>query len=134
MDYSISHQEHSKELNALPKPYPIQEAIKNNDIVVSPVDPHNTARFYEFLSNVEKGIPDKIRIIRYGFDNPLLAVKTILEYNGTFFIFTVSSDIVYPESYYGNEIIYRYNEPGGPWQYLIKKFNRDKELVFSLYD
>lgn len=54
------HHEHAKELNALPKPYPIEMAINNNEIVENHSDPYNTDSFFEFLSNVEQGIPDKI--------------------------------------------------------------------------
>lgn len=64
--YNIHHQEHANELNALPRPYPIEMAIKNNVIVVNQSDPYNNERFFEFLSNAEKGIPDKIRIAKYG--------------------------------------------------------------------
>jgi hypothetical protein len=46
MYYNINQLEHVKEFNSLPKPYSLEMAIKNNEI------------------------PDKVRIIRYGADNP----------------------------------------------------------------
>ncbi len=132
MDYCV-FQKHAIELNTLPNPYPIETAINNKDIVVNPSVPNNTERFYDFLSNIGKGKTDKIRITRYGYDNPELAIKTILEFNGTFLLFTVSGGQVSPVTYYGNEIIYRYRQPDGPWQYFLKKCDNGEELVFSLY-
>lgn len=127
------HQEHAKELNDLPKPYPIEMAINNNEIVENHSDPHNTDRFFEFLSNVEQGIPDKIRIIRYGFDNPNLSIKTILEYNGKYFIYTTSSDEVPPKTYYGDEIYYRFIQPDYWLQYFIRTIDGGEQLVFTIY-
>ncbi|WOO35813.1 hypothetical protein R2R35_18715 [Anaerocolumna sp. AGMB13020] len=86
-------------------------AINNNNVVVNQSDPFNSERFYEFLSNVEKGIPDKIRITRYGFDNPEMALRTILEYNGTYYIFTITGDTTSPKSYYGNELTLKRRTP-----------------------
>ncbi len=132
MDYCV-YPKHAMELNTLPKTYPLEKAIHNNDIVVNPSNPNNTERFYEFLSNIGKGKTDKIRITRYGYDNLELAIKTILEYNGTFLIFSLSDGQVSPVTYYGNEIIYRYRQPDGPWQYFLKKCDGGEELVFNLY-
>jgi hypothetical protein len=133
MEYDY-HQEHARELNNLPKPYPIEMAINNNDIVENHSDPYNTERFFKFLSNAEQGMPDKVRITRYGFDNPELATKTILEYNSNIFIFTISGDQVPPITYYGHAIIYRYLQAGNWWQYFLRKSDGGEELVFTLYN
>lgn len=131
--YNTYHLQHTEELNALPNPYPIEMAINNDDIVVNRSDPYNTERFFEFLSNAREGIPDKVRITRYGIDNPELALKSILEYNGEIFIYTQSSDFSAPVSYYGNNINVRYRQPNGPWQYYLLTYDGGEELLFSLY-
>jgi hypothetical protein len=132
--YNIHHQEHANELNALSRPYPIEMAIKNNDIVVNQSDPYNNERFFEFLSNTEKGIPDKIRITKYGIDNPEISIRTILEYNGIYYIFTVAGDTTSPISYYGKELTLRRRSPDNPWQYFLKTYEGNEELIFTFYN
>ncbi len=134
MDYYIYHQEHADELNALPKPYPIEMAINNNDVVVNQSDPSNSERFFEFLSYIEKEIPDKIIITRYGIDNPEMALRTILEYIGTYYIFTIAGDTTSPKSYYGNELTLKRRTPDSPWQYLLNTYEGTEVLVFTLYN
>jgi len=101
--YNIHHQEHANELNALSRPYPIEMAIKNNDIVVNQSDPYNNERFFEFLSNTEKGIPDKIRIAAFESDNADISTKSILQYDGSSIIYTVFRKD--SRTYYGDKII-----------------------------
>ncbi len=133
MDYYIYHQEHANELNALPKPYQIEMAINNNDVVVNQSDPFNSERFYEFLSNAEKGIPDKIRITRYGIDNYEMALRTILQFNGTYYIFTIAGNTTSPKSYYGNELTLKRRDIDRPWQYFLKTYEGNEEPIFTLY-
>lgn len=133
MDYHNYHQEHANELNALPKPYTIEMAINNNDVIVNQSDPFNRKRFFEFLFNVKKGIADKIRITRYGIDNSELALKTVLEFNGVYYSFTVADDSVLPKSYYGNKLIQSRRDPNSPWQYYLRTYGGEEVLVFTLY-
>lgn len=128
------HQEHVSELNNLPKIYTIKMAIQNNDVVVSSVMPRNPERFFQFLLNVENGIPDKIRIAAYGIDEPQLASKSILEYNGSIFIYTVINGSTAPITYVGNEIVARYAFPYKAWQYFLVTFDGREIWIFSLYN
>lgn len=132
MDYSNYRIEHINELNSLPEPYPIEAAIENNEIVVNLVDPNNTERFFEFITNTNNGIPDKVRIIRYGIDNPELATKSILEYNGEYFIFSEVGSSGQVKTYYGNEIILNYNEPYEIWRYDLITFDGEPIYIFSI--
>lgn len=134
MDYGNYRIEHINELNSLPEPYYIEAAIENNEIVVNWFDPNNTERFFEFITNTNNGIPDKIRIIRYGIDNPELATKSILEYNGKYFIFSEVGSSGQPKTYYGNEITLYYHEPYEVWIYNLKTYDGESILVFSLFN
>lgn len=95
--------EHVTELAALPETYTVDMAVRNKDVVLSAVRPHNTERFYGFLSNIDKGIPDKIRISEYEPDTPDISVKSILQYDGSSIIYTVFRSA--SQTYYGDKII-----------------------------
>lgn len=62
-----------------------------------------------------------------------MALRTILEYNGTYYIFTIASDTTSPKSYYGNELTLRRRDPDSPWQYFLKTYDGTEVLVFTLY-
>ncbi|WP_033166637.1 DUF4362 domain-containing protein [Clostridium sp. KNHs205] len=101
MDY---HTRHKEEIISLPRVYPIETAIQNNDVVLSIVLPYNMERFFLFIDNASNGIPDKIRIIIYSFDLPELSNKSILEYDGNMFIYTLDSRFTGPRTYFGHSI------------------------------
>ncbi len=134
MDYSINKLEHLQELNSLPQIYPIEMAIKNDEIVVNISNPHNTEQFFEFLTNANNGVQNKVRIIRYGIDNPELAIKSILEYNGEYLIFTEVGGIGQPKTYYGNEISLNYDESYGLWIYNLITYDDKSIYIFSILD
>jgi hypothetical protein len=95
--------EHVTELETLPETYTVDMAVKNKDVVLSAVRPHNTERFYGFLSNIDKGIPDKIRITAFESDNADISTKSILQYDGSSIIYTVFRKD--STTYYGDKII-----------------------------
>lgn len=104
MDY---HTKHKEEIISLPRIYPIETAIQNNDVILSIVLPYNTERFFHFIDNAASGIQDKIRIIIYSFDSSELSTKSILEYDGSMFIYTLDSRFSGPKTYFGHNIIER---------------------------
>ena len=129
MNYNY-HQEHVAELKTIPENYSIEAAIQNNEIVVSPVLQNNTKRFYEFLSNYERGLTDKVRIISYGIDNPEVSSRAILEYNGKFFIYTFDSTI--PQTLYGDKIIVKPGSFNSLIYYLVT-YDRIEFPIFYIY-
>ena len=69
-----------RELASLPREYTIEHALSNNDIVYDLNMTYNTDGFYNFLVNVNHGIPDKVRITYCESEVP--AAVSILHYDG----------------------------------------------------
>jgi len=69
-----------EELASLPREYTIEHALSNNDIVYDLNMTYNTDGFYNFLVNVNHGIPDKVRITYCESERP--AAISILHYDG----------------------------------------------------
>ncbi len=95
-----------KELEVLPHDYTRQMATRNWDVVIDMILNFNIGRLLIFMNNFDKGIPDKIRITKFGIDGP--ATTAILYYDGNLVVYVVddtrySSGEFY--TYYGNNII-----------------------------
>jgi hypothetical protein len=87
-----------KELEALPRDYTQTMATRNWDVVYHMVTNFNIGRFLIFIDNYYKGIPDKIRIAKFGIDGP--ATTAILYYDGNLITYVVD-DTRYPtDGYY----------------------------------
>lgn len=111
-----------KELEELPRDYTRLMATRNWDVLIDLVLNFNIGRFLIFMDNYNKGIPDKIRITKFGVDGP--ATTSILYFDGNIIIYVVD-DTRYPlnefYTYYGyyitvnnryldyNEMIIDYN-------------------------
>lgn len=126
-----------EELELLPRNYPLELAIKNNDVVIydSGFATHNLDRFYKFLDNLEKGIEDKIRIAWYGIDG--YPTTSILEFNGNIIKYTIDATrdgiSKKPYIYYGYSI---QEKEGSFYTYLVKNFfllqvDGKKKSIFS---
>lgn len=63
-----------------------------------------------------------------------MSIRSILEYNGIYYIFTVAGDTTSPISYYGNELTLRRRAPDSPWQYFLKTYEGNEELIFTFYN
>jgi len=90
MNYYIYYDEFSpeKELSSLPRNYTREIAHRNNDMMYDQIASYNTDRFLRFIDNLNRGIPDRIRITTFGIDRP--AVPSILQYNG--YVIRLTSD------------------------------------------
>lgn len=98
-----------KELEALPLDYTRQMATQNWDVLIDLVLNFNIGRFLVFMNHYYKGIPDKIRITKFGVDGP--PTTSILYYDGRLIIYVAdttrySSGEFY--TYYGNSISVNY--------------------------
>ena len=95
-----------KELEELPRDYTRQMATKNWDVLIDLMLNFNLGRFLIFMDNYDKGIPDKIRITKFGVDGP--STTSILFFDGDIVIYE-EDGTRYPTNefytYYGNYII-----------------------------
>lgn len=77
-----------EELATLPKDYTVGFALANDDVLLTPqLKAYNVDKLIKYIYNVNNGIPDKIRITKFGFDSP--PSISILEYNGKNIKYTV---------------------------------------------
>lgn len=94
-----------KELEALPRDYTRLMATRNWDVLIDVILNFNIGRFLIFMDNYYKGIPDKIRVTKYGADGP--ATTAILYYDGNLAIYVID-DTRHPiaefYTYYGYNI------------------------------
>jgi hypothetical protein len=105
-----------KELEELPRDYTRLMATQNWDVIIDSNKNFNIGRFLVFMDNYYKGIPDKIRITKFGIDGP--ATISLLYFDGNIVIYVID-DTRYPMNkffiYYGYNITanyryYNYNE------------------------
>jgi hypothetical protein len=96
-DVSIAISKAEQELLSLPRDYTPEMALANGDILYDRyLRSYNLDRLILFINNVYNGIPDYIRITRFGMDGP--ATVIILQYNGDVIMYTL--DVTrYSESY-----------------------------------
>lgn len=86
-DYSAIGIQLRKELEALPRDYTRLMATRNWDVLIDLVLNFNIGRFLIFMDNYYKGIPDKIRITKFGVDGP--ATTAILYFDGNIVVYAV---------------------------------------------
>jgi hypothetical protein len=105
-----------KELEELPRDYTRQMATQNWDVLIDLILNFNIGRFLIFMDNYNKGIPDKIRITKFGVDGP--ATTSILYFDGNIVVYVIDGTR-YPtnefHTYYGyyitvNNRNYHYNQ------------------------
>jgi len=72
---------------SLPTDYTVDMAYKNNDVLLTPESrSYNTAKLNNFITNVQREIPDCILITTFGIDGP--ATTSVLNYDGNSLTFT----------------------------------------------
>lgn len=76
-----------KELEELPRDYTRLMATRNWDVLIDLILNFNIGRFLVFTDNYNKGIPDKIRITKFGVDGP--ATTSILYFDGNMVIYVI---------------------------------------------
>jgi hypothetical protein len=90
-------------------------ALRNNDVIYTTNTSYNYDRFVEFLDNVSKGKPDRIRIVSYGFEGQVLI--SILHFDGNIiritFDATRNQTSEKYDSFYGYQIISQIYERAG---------------------
>lgn len=111
-----------KELEELPRDYTREMATRNWDVLIDLILNFNIGRFLIFMDNYNNGIPDKIRITKFGVDGP--ATTSILYFDGNMVIYVVDNTrypgyefytyygyyiTVNKRNYYDNQIIIDYN-------------------------
>jgi hypothetical protein len=69
-----------KELKSLPTKYTKEMALNNNDIVIDFLSSYNANLLFSFISQVEEGLPDKIRITKFDIEGP--PTISVLQYDG----------------------------------------------------
>lgn len=88
MDINNYFEHYSAEemLAALPRNYTIEMALYNNDIIDAQIKNYNFERLDQFIENVNLGIPDTVRITKFGIDGSPITV--VLQYDGNIIKYT----------------------------------------------
>lgn len=91
MDINNYFEHYSAEemLAALPRNYTKEMALYNNDIVDDQLEDYNFERLDQFIENVNLGIPDTVRITKFGIDGP--PVTVVLQYDGNIIKYTADT-------------------------------------------
>lgn len=95
-----------KELEALPREYTMTMAKRNRDVIYQMLLNFNIGRFLIFMDNYNNGIPDKIRITKFGVDGP--PSIAILFYDGNLITYVIDETRYQTNTFftfYGYEII-----------------------------
>lgn len=94
-----------KELEALPRDYTRIIATRNWDVLTDMILDFNIGRLLIFMNNYGRGIPDKIRITKFGVDGQATTAR--LYYDGNLLTYVVD-DTRYTNgefyTYYGHEM------------------------------
>jgi len=131
MDSELNQYSPEEELASLPSDYTREMAINNNDVIYDYNRNYNTDRFFRFLDNVNNGIPDKIRIVYFGFEGQILI--SILQYDGNIiritFDATRNQTSETYDSFYGYQIISQIHQRAGKKLETYYLLSIDNKLI-----
>lgn len=76
-----------EDLSLIPYNYSFEQAYRNNDIIFDQLKSYHVKRLSEFIENMEHGISDRIRIVKFVFDGK--ATIAYLQFNGENIRYTI---------------------------------------------
>ncbi|MDF2589806.1 MAG: hypothetical protein K0S41_3647 [Anaerocolumna sp.] len=77
------------ELKSLPTKYTKEMSLNNNDIMIDFLSSYNIIQLFTFISHVEEGIQDKVRLTKYELEGP--PIISILQYDGIIIKYIIDS-------------------------------------------
>ena len=117
-----------EELASLPREYTIEHALSNNDIVYDLNTTYNTDGFYNFLVNVNHGIPDKVRITYCESEGP--KTVSILHYDGNKIRFVTDASRLGADEYYD---AFGYQIVSQTKKVVLKWYNTHKIMILRKF-
>lgn len=83
------------ELSMIPYNYSLEQSNRNKDIIYDQIKSYHVIRLKEFIHNMELGISDKVRIVKFVFDGKV--TTAILQYNGDILEYTIDVSRFHPD-------------------------------------